>query len=83
MIIAIIVHFKLKRVKSNSDSMQEHYKVYALFDKTVSESKKYKAKPKSKCFKTKEEALEERNHLYQQGTHKQHSFKIMMLWKIK
>ena len=63
--------------------MQEHYKVYALFDKTVSESKKYKAKPKSNFFDSKEEANEQRQRLYEHGTHKWHSLKIMMLWKIK
>lgn len=63
--------------------MKQHYKVYALFDKTVAESKKYTARAKSETFETKEEAIEERDRRYEQGFDKWHSLKIMMLWKNK
>ncbi|WP_452597123.1 hypothetical protein [Pontimicrobium sp. MEBiC01747] len=63
--------------------MQEHYKVYVLFDITVAKSRKYKAKPKSSDFDTKEEAITERDSLYKQGVYKHGTLKVMMLWRSK
>ncbi|WP_299884395.1 hypothetical protein [uncultured Lacinutrix sp.] len=63
--------------------MQQHYKTYALFKKTVPESKKYTVKPESDVFLTKQEAIEACNRRYEQGLNKWHSLKIMMLWKSK
>ena len=63
--------------------MKFYNHVYAVYDRSVTQAKKYKAKPKSDFFESQEEAQTEMNKMYQNNQHKPQSLKIMMLLKMK